>query len=537
MPVTLLLNKRCVGAPPTARGFSTLNFGLLQRHRRALRFRQFSWYTRTDIPTLSHCAMKAHHTMVNGNGKRSAAMAVDQALAGDISFRIRLTLRFLVVAFVVAVLLAFSVGRLCRLVLLEDVHLHARLHSVLPPTMQAVLPHPMIPSGKTMPATTYTSKQFNPGLAANSDSILLARPRESFVAHAVRADGSLPEIDDDYLATLHEPAGEHLLVDIEHVDGAFLNSEERLASAMIELVNLSGLTMLSYHCHELEPMGVTCVGILLESHVSFHTWPAQGVITLDLFTCGASRLKPLVGVIEKLFGIPQPSIDGSPVEPPHTVWGFKKRGFRRGEGGTNPEEVDLNQFLLGWMDYDVKHEVTAIETDFQAIEIYDVINPRFNSLDDYQRSLSGDQSYQARHPELFRPDRVVYLDSIMQSRRNGEGAYHESLVHPAMFAHEGPKRVAIIGGGEGATLRECLKHPIDKVVMVEIDETMVNVSRKYIPEWSDCSNIRGSTPSCFDDPRAEVYYEDAIAWFINRYGDGTSFDEADKFDVIIMDAL
>jgi S-adenosylmethionine/arginine decarboxylase-like enzyme len=61
-------------------------------------------------------------------------------------------------------------------------------------------------------------------------------------------------------------------VDFKDVDSDFLNSEERLAKAMIELTNESGLTLLSYHCHSLVPIGVSCAGVLLESHVAFHTW-------------------------------------------------------------------------------------------------------------------------------------------------------------------------------------------------------------------------------------------------------------------------
>jgi spermidine synthase len=49
--------------------------------------------------------------------------------------------------------------------------------------------------------------------------------------------------------------------------------------------------------------------------------------------------------------------------------------------------------------------------------------------------------------------------------------YHEALVHPALFSHSNPKRVAIIGGGEGATLREVLKHnTVSEAIMIEIDE-------------------------------------------------------------------
>ena len=105
------------------------------------------------------------------------------------------------------------------------------------------------------------------------------------------------------IAEQHLPAGQHLLVDIEGVDGDFLNSETRLSDAMVKTVQQAGLTMLSYHCHSLMPNGVSCVGVLLESHISFHTWPDHGVITLDLFTCGSKPLLPVISVIEELFGV------------------------------------------------------------------------------------------------------------------------------------------------------------------------------------------------------------------------------------------
>ena len=128
------------------------------------------------------------------------------------------------------------------------------------------------------------------------------------------------------------------------------------------------------------------------------------------------------------------------------------------------------------------------------------------------------------------------LDGLVQSSLFHEAAYHEALVHPALFSHSNPKRIAVIGGGEGATLREVLKHnTVEQAVMIDIDQMMVNVSRQYIPEWSDCSDIVGSASWCIEDPRAKVYYEDALAWFMTRYSDGTRFDTL--LDVIVMDAL
>jgi Spermine/spermidine synthase domain len=129
----------------------------------------------------------------------------------------------------------------------------------------------------------------------------------------------------------------------------------------------------------------------------------------------------------------------------------------------------------------------------------------------------------SRRTELFQPDRFVYLDKVMQNRPLSFEAYHEALVHPAMMTHANPRRVAIVGSGHVATLREVLKHKtVETCVMIEIDEMMAHASK---------------TARCFDDPRVEMYYDNAVAWFVNRFSSKENVLDEDKFDVIIIDAL
>ena len=154
-----------------------------------------------------------------------------------------------------------------------------------------------------------------------------------------------------------------------------------------------------------------------------------------------------------------------------------------------------------------------------------------------QKPLSKDGSYHAKHPELFKPECVVFLDGVMQSCDTGERAYHEALFHPSIFAHSNPRCAAIIGGGEGATLREMLKHAtVKKDIMGDIDEQMVDVSRRYLLEWSDCTNLVGSAKWCGDDLRAEVRYEDWLAYFTNRY-ESTEQIKDQLFGAIVIDAV
>lgn len=114
--------------------------------------------------------------------------------------------------------------------------------------------------------------------------------------------------------------------------------------------------------------------------------------------------------------------------------------------------------------------------------------------------------------------KVLVLDKDVQSTERDEYIYHETLVHPAMLAHPNPRTVFIVGGGEGATLREVLRHPsVEKVVMCDIDGELVEMARTLLPEWHQ---------GAFDNPRAQIVTEDARGWLANH---------PDTYDVIIVD--
>ena len=266
--------------------------------------------------------------------------------------------RFIVLTLLAAILVAFAIGRVARVVLLEipqrtileqqqklladvleqkqGLNQQQSSKTSLPASAKQKatlkLPTPVLPAGKVLPRTRYTSKNFNTAKSVTTNSRwVLAEEGAAAVPDSCQASGSCgananetadnDEIEDEE----HMPAGQHLLVDIDHVDSEFLNSEERLAGAMIQLVNQCGLTLLSYHCHQLDPKGVSCVGVLLESHVSFHTWPSEGVITLDLFTCGDGSLLPFVPLVKNLFALPESSVEDP--RQPDVMWAYKPRGF------------------------------------------------------------------------------------------------------------------------------------------------------------------------------------------------------------------
>ncbi|MDP6347619.1 MAG: polyamine aminopropyltransferase, partial [Dehalococcoidia bacterium] len=103
--------------------------------------------------------------------------------------------------------------------------------------------------------------------------------------------------------------------------------------------------------------------------------------------------------------------------------------------------------------------------------------------------------------ELAELGRSLILDGKTQSTEEDEFVYHEALVHPALVAHHSPRRVFIAGGGEGATLREVLRHrTVRQAVMVDIDREVVEICRRLLPK-----HHQGS----FEDPRTQLLFEDA----------------------------
>lgn len=114
--------------------------------------------------------------------------------------------------------------------------------------------------------------------------------------------------------------------------------------------------------------------------------------------------------------------------------------------------------------------------------------------------------------------RMLILDGMIQSAEDDEHSYHEALVHPGLIAHENPRQVLIIGGGEGATLREVLRYrSVERATMVDIDSQLIALCKEHLGDWHQGS---------FDDPRAEVIIADGRAFL----------ETTDRtFDVVICD--
>lgn len=221
------------------------------------------------------------------------------------------------------------------------------------------LPNPIMKGGLEPPKTVYTSMNFDTARTATTNSRFIVTDVGAETDEKAKEcrdpEMSNKDVAEDEDEEIHEPKGQHLLIDIANVESTFLASEERLSVAMLELVKQCGLTLLSYHCHGMIPTGVSCAGVLLESHVSFHTWPEEGVITLDLYTCGEGSLLPFVSIAKGLFAIPSTTVD----KDPELVWSHKFRGFTDDLQSEIAIRSDFFRFPIGLM-MDYKEEVSKV---------------------------------------------------------------------------------------------------------------------------------------------------------------------------------
>lgn len=114
--------------------------------------------------------------------------------------------------------------------------------------------------------------------------------------------------------------------------------------------------------------------------------------------------------------------------------------------------------------------------------------------------------------------RFLTLDGYMMLTEKDEFIYHEMITHIPMAVHPNPKNILVIGAGDGGVIRELTRYPdVESIDLVEIDELVIEVSRKFLP----------TTACCLGDERVHIFCEDGVK-FIRRCDN--------KYDVIIVDS-
>ena len=120
--------------------------------------------------------------------------------------------------------------------------------------------------------------------------------------------------------------------------------------------------------------------------------------------------------------------------------------------------------------------------------------------------------------ETYEYGNLMTLDGLVMVTEKDEFVYHDMIVHPAVAVHPNPKRVLVIGGGDGGTVRELVRHEgIEHIDMVEIDKMVCDVARDFFTTVS----------SALDHPKVHLYYEDGVKWMEDKHN---------HYDIILIDS-
>ncbi|GEM_PF-72346 len=354
--------------------------------------------------------------------------------------------------------------------------------------------------------------------------------------------------------------GRQLVADLYGCDPRLLDNEPFLRHHVREAARAAGATVLGVHSHRFAPVGISVVAVLSQSHLAIHTWPEYGICSLDLYLCGDSLTPRLArehmaralgaerfeeaelprgtalhrisrrrarvcqmaaaGVRNNGNGTSEPLSEGlyaylpdeplrvsggdaerpsGPADSPPRVGGQEHMDWARraAEAFKHGRQIwGPHRWLHDWASpweytaHAVRGQVCRERSEYQEIDILET------------------EAY----------GRCLILDGEVQSYEADEHIYHECLVHPAFLLHPGPRSVLVVGGGEGATIREVLRHrSVERVIMAELDPHVVDVCRRHLP---------GFHAGAFDHPAVRFHF-----------GDGREFVEncQEKFDAVILD--
>ncbi|HET56527.1 MAG TPA: adenosylmethionine decarboxylase [Ignavibacteria bacterium] len=272
-----------------------------------------------------------------------------------------------------------------------------------------------------------------------------------------------------------KPLGTQHIAEFLNCKKSLLNNPEQLEKLLMAGIKKSGLHYEKIISHKFNPLGVTVLAIISESHVGIHTYPEAGHISIDVFTC--SDAKKQIKLIKHL---------KENLKPRKVIMTEIQRG--------NPLEIREPHWITSKSDcgfevrYHVKKHLYKKKSKFQMIDIIE--NENFGKM--------------------------LFLDKDLQISERDAHIYNEALVKPIKKSKRNIGNAAILGGGDGGILYEILKLNPENVTLVDIDEQVIKASKKHLSKI--CYEA-------FADPRVDVIAGDAIKFI----------ESSKKFDAIVYD--
>ena len=294
--------------------------------------------------------------------------------------------------------------------------------------------------------------------------------------------------------------GRHIIVEFYNCEPELLNGVVYIEKSMEGAAKEAGATLINSTFHHFSPYGVSGVVVIQESHLAIHTWPEYGFASVDLFTCG-DTVDPWISY--KYLKDALKASHGSAVE------------MRRGE----MHLLEKNDFDISQMrDQMSAEDGSPLKTkDIWFTERNDHIALSLKHEGKLYEHQSDFQKVEVYKTHAY--GNMLTLDGMVMCTENDEYVYHEMITHVPMLTHPNIKRALIIGGGDGGTARELLRHDsIEEVVMVEIDGKVIEACKQHLPEIA----------SALDHPKLSLHVEDGIKYVKEAPNEA--------FDLVIVDS-
>jgi S-adenosylmethionine decarboxylase proenzyme len=274
-----------------------------------------------------------------------------------------------------------------------------------------------------------------------------------------------------------KPSGLHIVAEFLLCSEDILNNKDALEELLKLGIDKYGLHLETIASHKFHPIGVTAIAIISESHIAIHTYPEAHHASIDIFTCSAES-QPATD----LLGFFRAKLKPKKVQVTELLRGFtletKQENWITSSTGDGGYEVK----------YHAEKRILTKRTKYQLIEIIE--------------------------HESF--GRMLFLDNDLQIAEADAPIYNRSLITPLVESRNGLNNIAILGGGDGGVLHELQKHNLQNLVLVDIDEEVINASKRH---------LRGICGDAFDQPNVKIMIMDANDFLESSNG----------FDAIVYD--
>ncbi len=298
-----------------------------------------------------------------------------------------------------------------------------------------------------------------------------------------------------------ESLGRHIIVEFYECDPEKINNVSFIEQSMLKAAKLAGATIINSTFHHFSPFGVSGIIVIEESHFAIHTWPEYQFASIDLFTCG-ELVDPWTAFdyLQKEFSAHHSSSIELQRGQPHFLNRIPVKKPNVRDHASNKQNKITSNRSIWFTERDnnialsLRHKGNILyqkQSKYQKVEIIDT----------------------------YAYGKTLILDGMIMTTEKDEYVYHEMITHVPVFSHNNPKKILIVGGGDGGAARELLKHQsINHIDVVEIDAIVIEASKEFLP------NISKS----FSNKKVHAIIEDGLQFVKNC--------PQNSYDIIIVDS-